>query len=171
MKTNLRSLAAMLVMALLTTLGPAQEQQKPLKVFILAGQSNMVGMGSVTTFPAIGMDPKTAPMLQDLQDKDGKPVVCEDVYITRAPSGDKIEEKFGKLEVGYGGGKGVTIGPEFAFGIYANKMLGEPILIIKTARGGRDLIRQFRPPSAGPFPLSDAEIARLKEMGRDVEAA
>ena len=51
--------------------------KKPLKVFILAGQSNMVGTGSITTFPAIGMDPATAPMLKDMQDKNDKPVVCE----------------------------------------------------------------------------------------------
>lgn len=144
---------------------------KPLKVFILSGQSNMVGMGSVATFPAIGMDPKTAPMLADLQDKEGKPVVCENVYIASALGGDENAEKFGKLQVGYGGAKGVNIGPEFAFGIYAHKLLDEPVLIIKAARGGRDLIRQFRPPSAGPFPLRDEDIARLKEQGKDVEAA
>lgn len=154
----------------------ASAQSKKLKVFILAGQSNMTGMGSVTTFPAIGLDPKTAPMLKDMQDKDGNPVVCDEVYITMpeksvGDEGEKIPEKFGKLEVGYGGGKGVRIGPEYTFGIYMHKLLGEPILIIKTAWGGKDLINQFRPPSAGPYPITEEQLAAMKKSGKDVEAA
>ena len=35
---------------------------KPLKVYILAGQSNMEGHARVTTFDYIGNDPTTAPM-------------------------------------------------------------------------------------------------------------
>lgn len=46
-------------------------EKRPLKIFILAGQSNMVGMAKVDTIPAIGMDPKTAPLLQDMQDLAG----------------------------------------------------------------------------------------------------
>ena len=117
---------------------------KPLKVFILSGQSNMVGMASTKTFPAIGMDPLTAPMLKDLLDKDGKPVVFDEVYICKAGDGEGPKapvERFGKLEAGYGGGNGSNIGPEYTFGIYMHKMLNEPILIIKVARGGRDLFR------------------------------
>jgi alpha-galactosidase len=143
----------------------------PLKVFILAGQSNMAGMGSIATFPAVGMDPKTAPMLEDMLDKDGKPVACENVYISLAPYGEKTKEKHGKLDVSYGGGKGIRIGPEYTFGIYAHKLLGEPILIIKTAWGGKDLINQFRPPSAGPRLFTEAELTAMKKAGTDVEAA
>lgn len=149
-------------------------QAKPLKVFILSGQSNMVGMANIKTFTAIGMDPVTAPMLKDLLDKDGKPVVCDQVYICKPGDGEGPKapvERFGKLEEGYGGGNGSNIGPEYAFGIYMHKMLNEPILIIKTVRGGRDLFRQFRPPSAGPLPLSEQTIAQMKEKGADVDAA
>lgn len=149
-------------------------QAKPLKVFILSGQSNMVGMANIKTFPAIGMDPVTAPMLKDLLDKDGKPLVCDQVYICKPGDGEGPKapvERFGKLEAGYGGGNGSNIGPEYSFGIYMHKMLNEPILIIKTARGGRDLFRNFRPPSAGPLPLSEQTIEQLKAKGADVEAA
>jgi len=45
------------------------------------------------------------------------------------------------------------IGPEFTFGIYMEKGLSQPILIIKTAWGGRSLNTEFRPPSAGPYQL------------------
>ncbi len=49
------------------------------------------------------------------------------------------------------------------------KVLNEPVLIIKTAWGGRSLHTDFRPPSAGPYPWSDYEIARCKERGDDLE--
>ena len=41
-------------------------QAKPLKVFILAGQSNMEGPASVKTFDYIGDDPATAPLLKQM---------------------------------------------------------------------------------------------------------
>jgi len=174
MKKCVKQLVGITTCILLVSSAAFSGQKKPLKVFILSGQSNMVGMASTNTFPAIGMDPVTAPMLKDLLDKDGKPVVCDDVYICKPGDGEgpkAPQERFGKLEAGYGGGNGRNIGPEYAFGIYMHKMLGEPILIIKAARGGRDLFRQFRPPSAGPLPLSEQTIAQMKAKGADVEAA
>jgi len=57
---------------------------KPVKVSILAGQSNMVGMGDVRTFDYIGEDPATAPMLKEMRGPDGKPRVCEKVWISSA---------------------------------------------------------------------------------------
>jgi hypothetical protein len=55
---------------------------KPLKVFILAGQSNMQGHARVSTFDSLADDPKTAPLLTEMRDKDGKPKVCDRVWIT-----------------------------------------------------------------------------------------
>ena len=40
---------------------------KPLKVFILAGQSNMEGHAKVETFDYIGDDPATAPLLKRMR--------------------------------------------------------------------------------------------------------
>jgi hypothetical protein len=51
---------------------------------------------------------------------------------------------------------GNKIGPEFTFGIYMEKELKQPILIIKCAWGGRSLNTEFRPPSAGPYRLPKA---------------
>ncbi len=39
---------------------------KPLKVFVLVGQSNMQGHAKISTMEHIGMDPKTAPWLIDM---------------------------------------------------------------------------------------------------------
>ncbi len=48
--------------------------------------------------------------------------------------------------------------------------LEEPILIIKTAWGGRSLNTEFRPPSAGPYEFSEARIAQLQKQGKDITA-
>ncbi len=126
--------------------------KKPLKVFILAGQSNMEGHAQVKTFPHIGMDPKTAPMLKKMTGPDGKPRVMDEVYIASIQGMELEVEKVGKLEASYGAVKlGPKIGPEYTFGIYMHETLQEPILLIKTAWGGRSLNYHFRPPSAGEW--------------------
>ena len=139
-----------------------QLHAKPLKVFILAGQSNMEGHAEVRTFDYIGKDPLTAPLLKEMRNPDGTPRVCDKVwmsYLTGPYDGSANGEGLGKLTAGFGargdqptkdGGK---IGPEFTFGIYMEKQLSEPILIIKTAWGGRSLNTEFRPPSAGQYKL------------------
>ncbi len=145
---------------------------KPLKVFILAGQSNMEGHAKVETFDYIGDDPKTAPLLQQMRGADGRPRVCDHVWISYfTGSGDANGEGFGKLTAGYGSRRnpaedGGKIGPEFTFGLTMDRALSEPVLIIKTAWGGKSLYYDFRPPSAGPFPRSAADV----EKGRNPEA-
>ncbi len=145
-----------------TLLAAASADAKPLKVFILAGQSNMEGHAEIRTFDYIGKDPLTAPMLKEMRNPDGTPRVCDKVwmsYLTGPYDGSANGEGLGNLTAGFGergnqptkiGGK---IGPEFTFGISMEKELKEPILIIKTAWGGRSLNTEFRPPSAGPYTL------------------
>lgn len=50
------------------------------------------------------------------------------------------------------------------------KQLNEPILIIKTAWGGKNLLQQFRPPSGGEYQLSEEKAAKLKAEGKLEEA-
>lgn len=47
--------------------------KKPLKVYILAGQSNMQGSAHKRTFAAMGDDPKTTPLLRDILQANGEP--------------------------------------------------------------------------------------------------
>jgi alpha-galactosidase len=150
-----------LAAALLCALSPLSSA-KPLKVFILAGQSNMEGHAAISTFDYIGKDPHTAPMLKEMRHPDGTPRVCDKVwmsYLTGPYDGSANGEGLGKLTAGFGarGDRPAemcgNIGPEFTFGIFMEKELEEPILIIKTAWGGRSLNTEFRPPSAGPYKL------------------
>jgi hypothetical protein len=129
-------------------------EAKPLKVFILAGQSNMEGHAESYTFPAIAKDPKTADLYKQMVDAEGKPVVCKDVWISYAYGdfgGNPIGRKAGNLTAGWGSQHHniCKIGPEYTFGITMQKHLGEPILIIKNAWGGKSLMVDFRPPSGG----------------------
>ena len=59
-----------------------QAAAKPLKVFILAGHSNMQGNVNISTFDSMAGDPKTAPILKDMRGADGKPVVYQKVRIS-----------------------------------------------------------------------------------------
>jgi len=137
--------------------------KKPLKVFILAGQSNMEGHAKIETFDYIGDDPATAPLLKMMRGADGKPTVCDGAwisYLTGKYDGSANGESTGKLTAGFGARDDATksngkIGPEFTFGLTMDAAFAEPVLIIKTAWGGRSLHTEFRPPSAGPYELND----------------
>lgn len=143
-----------------------QASDKPVKVFILAGQSNMVGHGKVEygRNPAykegdagvkreipggtgglryLVTNPETRDRYKHLADGD-EWVVRDDVWVysTTAKDGEK-----GKLTVGFG--KGGWFGPELGFGHEVGNFLEEDVLIIKTAWGGHSLGVLFRSPSSG----------------------
>ena len=142
---------------------------KPLQVFILAGQSNMQGHAKVSTFEHIGMDPATKPMLDEMLGADGKPRVCERVWISSIGCADA--EQTGKLTAGFGASQnGPKIGPEFTFGLYMQKFTDAPILLIKTSWGGKSLNTDFRPPSAGPYVFNETQLATLEKQGKDIAA-
>ncbi len=141
---------------------------KPLKVYILSGQSNMQGSANERTFAAMGDDPKTATLLSEILDQNGDPVVCDNAwitYLTKRGSTDTVLQ--GKVKVGYGFDDD-CIGPEYAFGLFMDKAHDEPILIIKIAWGGKSLAVDFRPPSAGPYEPNPVEIKRGKVPDKEM---
>ena len=154
----MKHLIALIALCLLASPHPANA--KPLKIFILAGQSNMEGHAKIETFDYIGDDPATAPLLKQMRGADGKPTVCDNAWISYfTGSGENNGEGFGKLTAGFGSRRnpvedGGKIGPEFTFGLTMDAAFEEPVLIIKTAWGGKSLHTDFRPPSAGPYTLS-----------------
>ena len=141
--------------------------KKPLQVFILAGQSNMQGHAKVSTFEHIDMDPATKPMLAEMLGADGKPKVCERVWISSI--GCAEAEQTGKLTAGFGASP-EKIGPEFTFGLYMQKFTDAPILLIKTSWGGKSLNTDFRPPSAGPYVFNETQLANFQKPGKNVAA-
>ncbi len=167
----LLTLAAMLLIAPKAAVNAASGSDKtPLKVFILAGQSNMQGHADVSTFDHIGMDPQTAPILNEMRNADGTPRVCDDVWISSIGNGGTDEEYHGRLTTGFGAvGRGTKIGPEFTFGIYMRKEVDEPILIIKTAWGGKSLHTDFRSPGSGPYEFNESELEAINKEGKDID--
>lgn len=135
-------------------------EAEPLKVYILAGQSNMQGSAHQRTFAAMADDPDSAPLLAEVLDQNGDPVVCANSWITYLTEGRESDGALhGRVKVGYGFDR-ERIGPEYGFGITLDKALEAPILIIKTAWGGKSLAVDFRPPSAGPYEPSASEKER-----------
>jgi alpha-galactosidase len=143
-----RPLAVLLLLAL-PAAARAADRPGPIKVFILAGQSNMEGKAKVSLLEYQAKQPATRDLFKHLL-KDGKWALRDDVWI-------KYLGEKGKLTVGYGRPK--CIGPELELGMVLGDHYREQVLLIKTAWGGRSLYRDFRSPSAGlPGPK---ELERL----------
>jgi len=91
----------------------SQAAAKPLKVYILAGQSNMQGHANVSTFDSMAADPKTAPILKEMRGAEGKPRVCQKVWISSIGcAGEDTTEQKGLLTTGFGASP-AEIGPEY----------------------------------------------------------
>lgn len=124
------------------------ESGNPLKVFILAGQSNMEGHGEMNP---VGT-PGTLDYIVSNESvnyghlKSGANwVTRNDVWMWNKRGGTTLLK--GNLTAGFGA-KSDTIGPELQFGHVLGDAYGEKILIIKTAWGGKSLAVDFRPPSS-----------------------
>lgn len=146
---------------------PSIAAAQPLQVFILAGQSNMQGHAHVRTFEHIGMDPATQPLLAEMQNADGNPVICDRVWISSI--GCAESEQVGKLTAGFGANQnGPKIGPEFTFGLTMQKFVKGPILLIKTSWGGKSLNTDFRSPSAGPYEFNQQQLDSIQKGNKDL---
>ena len=155
----------------------AAEAKGSVKVFILAGQSNMEGKAAAGTLEPVIADAKTAARFKHLK-TGGKWTVREDVWVTfltKKVKGPKSEfPLYGPLTVGFGSDKTVRdaknkkttvagFGPELGFGHVVGNHFAEQVLLIKTAWGGRSVKRTFRPPSAMP---AEEEVKEAFEKGK-----
>ena len=138
---------------LLLTVLPAQAA--PVKIFILADQSNMEGKAKITLLDHQHSDPEIQKLLPGLSRKGDSWSKRDDVFI------DYLD-RHGPLTTGYGSPE--RIGPELAFGLAMGEHYHEPVLIIKTAWGGKSLYRDFRPLSSG-LP-DEAALQTLLEEAR-----
>jgi alpha-galactosidase len=144
-------LAAVAVLISAHAAQAGQPGKSPVKVFVLAGQSNMEGQGVIKLDPKknegkgsleyLVKTPATADRFKHLVDKDGKWIVRDDVWIWYL-------ERKGGLTVGYGA-KDDRIGPELQFGNVVGNYFDNQVLLIKLAWGGKSLGKDFRPPSSG----------------------
>ena len=142
------------ILIALLMLGTAAADDGTVKVFILAGQSNMEGKATNELLEHQATDPGTSKLFAHLRKKD-KWIVRDDVFI-------KYLKRHGGLTIGYGSPK--RTGVELEFGHAMGNHFDEPVLLIKAAWGGHSLYQKFRPPSAG-LP-SDADLQKELERAQ-----
>ena len=132
-----------------------QAAEQKVKVFILAGQSNMEGHGQVRSLEHLGKHPKYGHLLKKLKNSDGSWAVRDDVTIAWTTK----DKKSGPLTVGWGYGEN-EIGPELMFGTIMGEKYEEPVLLIKTAWGGKSVWCDFRSPGAGEMTWDEQRILK-----------
>jgi alpha-galactosidase len=153
--TSMNLLRGLSLLAVLAGLPQAKAAPVPantkVKIFILAGQSNMVGFGQVAGSPGtMETYVKSNPgAYGHLVDAGGSPVVRNDVWVVNLSQQGR--EQTGWLNTGFGA-TGGHIGPEYAFGLVVGDHYDDLVLLIKCAWGGRSLYHDFLPPSARKLP-------------------
>lgn len=127
-----------------------QSTPSKLRVFIMAGQSNMEGYGKISS------DEGNPGSLVDIIQNDpngewsdvgsvGSWNTLDDVHLYFDHASGIITDN---ITVGQGAYADL-IGPELMFAHQLDDYYDDPVLIIKTAWGGKSLAVDFRPPSAG----------------------
>lgn len=101
MKRRQMRIALIVGFGLLGISSSAVAADKKVKVFILAGQSNMEGHGQVRSLPHLGNHPKYGHLLKTLKGPDGKWAVRDDVTISY--KAEQRKKRSGPLTVGWGG--------------------------------------------------------------------
>lgn len=135
----------------------AGDQTKKVKVFILMGQSNMVGMGDINpadkpgTLTTLTKTEKKYPFLLD---DAGNWTVRKDVYYY-----DARVKKGGPLTATSNGN---AIGPELGFGFVMGQVLDEPVLILKSCIGNRSLGWDLLPPGSKRYAAEVTERSGQK---------
>ncbi|MBC02489.1 MAG: sialate O-acetylesterase [Phycisphaerae bacterium] len=137
------------------------------KVFLLAGQSNMEGHAVVdldhpdhynggrgNLERTLDSDSDLARRFAGLRDEDGDWTVRDDVWCWYRPGKGPL--KAGPLSIGFAVYEGRHhFGPELGIGRVLGDDIDAPVLLVKTAWGGKSLQVDFRPPSldgeTGPF--------------------
>lgn len=135
---------------------------KPVKVFILLGQSNMLGFGKVTPEDKDGTLThaiKTKKKYPHLVDDEGNWTERKDVRYVQVMHrrGSMATLRNEWLTV-----KG-NVGPELQFGHIMGHVLDEPVLVLKSCIGNRSLGWDLLPPGSKQFEFEGKIYAGYKE--------
>ena len=148
--------------------GEEADMSKPVQVFILMGQSNMLGFGNAGQLK--GMAAEKYPYLVD---DEGNWNVRKDVRNVFFCMAKQRYNDWLTAENGNGGGK---FGPEIGIGNYLGHVIDAPVLILKSCVGNRALGWDLLPPSAvgtgsgGKSYQGDSESSNRK-VNEEVKAA
>ena len=144
--------------------GKPADMSKPVKVFILLGQSNMVGMGKVSGADkpdTLENATKAENLYPFLVDDAGAWTERKDVRNVRVMASGTGAMKVFNNEWMTIAGK--TIGPEIGIGHHVGNLLDEPVMILKSCIGNRSLGWDLLPPGSERFELDGKIYAGYKD--------
>lgn len=148
MKTTLTVLllAIGLTVPRLSAADQPADLSKPVQVFILLGQSNMVGLGKVTgPTGSLEFAVKTKKLYPHLVDASGNWSERPDVRFVRVMTGRGDMQLFNNefLKV-----SGKTMGPEYGMGHPLGDAVEAPVMLLKSCIGNRSLGWDLLPPGS-----------------------
>jgi hypothetical protein len=135
--------------------GKEADMSKPVQVYILMGQSNMVGMGKIAGDKAGTLEHavKAEKKYPYLVDDAGNWTVRKDVrnvFVMGSGTGPMRQLHSEWMTV-----SGRTIGPELGIGYYLGQFTDAPVLILKSCIGNRALGWDLLPPGSKSFEFED----------------
>ncbi len=137
--------------------GKPADMTKPVKVFILLGQSNMVGAGKVKGGDgSLEHAVKAKGLYPFLVDEAGAWTVRQDVRNVRVmgSGGPGKTRKFNNEWMTIKGGR---IGPEYGIGHSVGHAVDAPVMILKSCIGNRALGWDLLPPGSESFEFTDGK--------------
>lgn len=137
--------------------GKPADMSKPVQVFILLGQSNMLGMGHVAGDKdgSLTYAVKEKHKYPYLVDDDGNWTERKDVRNVRVMgSGTGSMRLFNNEWMTIKGGR---IGPEYGIGNYLGEAIDAPVLILKSCIGNRSLGWDLLPPGSPSFEFEEKD--------------
>ncbi len=142
--------------------GKPANQSKPVKVYILLGQSNMLGFGKVGPVETKGTLEylvKTENKYPHLVDAENKWTVRQDVrHVFVMQRGDNMEIPRNEWLTPKD-----TFGPELGFGHVVGFLHDEPVLLLKACIGNRSLGWDLLPPGSERFEFEGKIYAGYKD--------
>jgi len=134
--------------------GKPADMSKPVQVYILLGQSNMLGFGKVKGGDgSLEHAIKEKKLYPYLVDEAGNWTERKDVRNVRVMGSGTGGTKFFNNE--WMTIKGKTIGPEIGIGHYVGQATDAPVLILKSCIGNRGLGWDLLPPGSQSFEFKD----------------
>jgi len=138
--------------------GKPADMSKPVQVYILMGQSNMVGAGRVNGDKdgALENAVKNKGKYPYLVDEDGNWTERKDVrYVRVMVSGNNVANK--ALNNEWMTVKGGKIGPELGIGHYVGHAVDAPVMILKSCIGNRSLGWDLLPPGSERYEVEETD--------------
>jgi hypothetical protein len=137
--------------------GKPADMTKPVQVYILLGQSNMVGAGKIT-------GDKEGSLTYAVQEKNKYPYLVDDEgnwtvrkdvrYVRVMGSGTGAMRQFNNEWMTITGGR---IGPEYGIGHYVGHATDAPVLILKSCIGNRSLGWDLLPPGSERYEVEETD--------------